>query len=338
MTAHSSPFRVDVETVADGVQVYLLRDERAWSSARVVPGLGNNLISFQVGLAGRSQALETIYFPSTGDGVKKTAVFAGNPILFPYPNRVRDGQYTFEGTTRDLRSLGRNGYVIHGFVFDAPWQVAEASTDGGARLVSTLRWEDMPSVQEPYPFPFLLTVAYTLVGATLRMQAWVLNTGRRRLPMGFGIHPYFRLPLAEGGRRQDCLVRVPARKQWELDANLLPTGRVVPVPPDRDYRRPHRLGEQTLDDVYTDLEREASWSECQLMDPAAAVRLKVRADEAFREWVVYAPPDQPTICFEPYTAPTDAINLQNRGIDAGLVVLEPREEWTGIVEFIVEPV
>jgi len=38
------------------------------------------------------------------------------------------------------------------------------------------------------------------------------------------------------------------------------------------------------------------------------------------------------ICLEPYTCTTDAINLQQQGLDAGLRVLEPGESWRGIIE------
>jgi aldose 1-epimerase len=38
---------------------------------------------------------------------------------------------------------------------------------------------------------------------------------------------------------------------------------------------------------------------------------------------------------EPYTCITDAINLQQRGVEAGLLVLPPGGRWTGVVELRV---
>ena len=48
--------------------------------------------------------------------------------------------------------------------------------------------------------------------------------------------------------------------------------------------------------------------------------------------VVYAPPTRPTICFEPYTCPTDALNLAAGGLDVGLIVLAPGERWSDWIE------
>jgi aldose 1-epimerase len=38
------------------------------------------------------------------------------------------------------------------------------------------------------------------------------------------------------------------------------------------------------------------------------------------------------VCLEPYTCTTDAINLEQRGVDTGWRVLDPGREWSGVVE------
>jgi aldose 1-epimerase len=53
--------------------------------------------------------------------------------------------------------------------------------------------------------------------------------------------------------------------------------------------------------------------------------------------VIFAPPFRPVVCLEPYTGTTNAVNLQNDGIDAGLVVIEPGSSWTGEVRFSLRP-
>jgi aldose 1-epimerase len=62
------------------------------------------------------------------------------------------------------------------------------------------------------------------------------------------------------------------------------------------------------------------------------VRLGLYVSPDFRELVVFTPPHRQAIALEPYTCATDAINLQTQGIDAGLLVLRPGEEWKGVVE------
>jgi aldose 1-epimerase len=63
--------------------------------------------------------------------------------------------------------------------------------------------------------------------------------------------------------------------------------------------------------------------------------LAVRAAPAFREVVAFTPQNRQAVALEPYTCTTDAINLQPRGVDAGLLVLPPGGSWSGVVEFAV---
>ncbi len=63
--------------------------------------------------------------------------------------------------------------------------------------------------------------------------------------------------------------------------------------------------------------------------------LSVSCSPAFRELVVFVPPHRQAFCIEPYTCTTDAINLQQQGLDAGLLVLPPGEKWSAVVELSV---
>ena len=60
----------------------------------------------------------------------------------------------------------------------------------------------------------------------------------------------------------------------------------------------------------------------------------MESDAIFRELVVYTPPGRDAICFEPYTCPTDAINLEAKGIPAGIIVLSPKETFFATVRIL----
>ena len=77
--------------------------------------------------------------------------------------------------------------------------------------------------------------------------------------------------------------------------------------------------------------RDSGWCDCEYEDPSAGTRIRIEADSTFREWVTYAPSDKPVVCFEPYTCTTDAVNLDTREIDGGLVSLAPGESLVGSV-------
>ena len=53
----------------------------------------------------------------------------GTPILFPFPNRIRDGKYTFEGKSYEI-PVGTKVHAIHGFAIAANWDVVDHGADG----------------------------------------------------------------------------------------------------------------------------------------------------------------------------------------------------------------
>ena len=64
--------------------------------------------------------------------------------------------------------------------------------------------------------------------------------------------------------------------------------------------------------------------------------LVVRVSPVFRELVLFTPPHRKAVCLEPYTCPTDAVNLAARGLDVGWQVVAPGQSWHAAVEFRVE--
>src|SRR5690606_41635561 len=77
------------------------------------------------------------------------------------------------------------------------------------------------------------------------------NTGSGPMPMGYGLHPWFPLPLSPKGRRSQCRVTAPVTGVWELDARLLPTGEIRQPAPARDLSRDVHLADEEYDVVYT---------------------------------------------------------------------------------------
>ena len=66
-------------------------------------------------------------------------------------------------------------------------------------------------------------------------------------------------------------------------------------------------------------------------------RIEIRTTANFRESVLFVPPHRRAVCVEPYTCVTDAVNLQQRGVDAGWRELPPEGNWSGVVEFRWNP-
>lgn len=312
-------------------QVYRLRDVESGAEALVAPSLGQNLYSLRVPVRGAT--IEAMIDPGEP---ARGGVGMGNPILFPYPNRVREGRFSYGGRQVHL-DVRMGGNSIHGLVASRPWQVVATANRDSAAITSSIASADHAEITRQWPFPFEFTVTYALSGSTVRIDAVATNVGATPMPFGYGIHPYFRLPLAESGRREDCVLTAPASRQWVLDAGLLPTGEIMPVNGDRDFRAGRALGDTTLDDVFTGVATVNGRGATVYRDPAAAAEVVVEADPSFRELVIYAPPGRPLLCIEPYTCTTNAFNLQPEGHDAGLLELGPGASWRGSMWITVRP-
>ena len=318
-----------------GFSVYILADKATNSHAYIIPDCGNNCFRFTQRMHG--QQIEIIESPPNLEMISKNVFRYGNPILFPFPNRIRQGKFTFEGKEYSFTLQNHHdgaGNWIHGFVCKRPWNVEEYSESEklGAYLRCSFDSTRFPEIDEQFPFPFLITVTYSLKDGTLTVDADIKNIGNNNMPMGFGIHPYFRAPLGKDSSAADCTIHVPANKYWEL-AEKLPTGKILPVEGKYDLRSPQILEELEFDDVFTDLIFESNVTRTILNDTKAKIRIIVEADTLFREIVVYTPP-RPSVCLEPYTCVTDAVNLHSKVIDAGLRILKSGETLHGKIRII----
>ena len=306
------------DKIVDGFHVYALRQAET-AIAEIVPALGNNCYAFRV--AGRVLIDE----PPDLATLQERPTAYGNPILFPFPNRIRDGSWTFEGETYQFDKPPDAPTTIHGLLLNRPYQLQRhAADENGATLVCTLNSHDVPDIGRQYPFPFHIEITYTLKDSVLTMGISIKNTGKRNMPMGFGIHPYFRV-----ANPSQAKITVPAAKYWELDNVLVPTGKQLPVAGALDLRDGKPFVGLKLDHVFTDVQLTDGVSRCIIGN-----ELVMEADAIFRELVVYTPPGRDAICFEPYTCPTDAINLEAKGIPAGIIVLSPEETFAATVRIL----
>ena len=327
------------DKTVDGFQVCVLQEGQK-AVAEIAPGLGNNCYAFRVadtrsGSEGGNW-LSLIDPPPDLTTLQDHPDIYGIPVLFPFPNRIRGGTWRFEGETYQFDKPAESPTSIHGLLLNRPYQVERHAADAdGATLVCTLDSRGFPDIGRQYPFPFKIWITYTLKDAVLSMGVSIQNAGSRNMPMGFGIHPYFRVGLSSDANASTALIKVPAATYWELDADSVPTGKRLAAVDALDLRDGKPFADLTLDHVYTDVPMKADGvSRCVIENPDTGHGLLMESDGQFRELVVYTPPGREVICFEPYTCPTDAINLEARGIPAGVIVLAPDATFSAIVRIV----
>lgn len=304
------------------LEIIKLEDAASGATAKILPGFGFNC--YELLLPRGERRADVLWSVDGFDTGNQRASGSGIPILFPFPGRIRGGVFRFEGSEYKLPSDDGRGNAIHGFVLNRPWQVVEAT---GQRVVGRFHASQIDkNLLDLWPADFRLTVAYELNGTTLDMQVTVDNPDGRPLPVGFGIHPYFRLPLRPGATVDSCQITVPAASYWEL-VNLLPTGHRFPV----DERRrllDSPIDQVTLDDVLGDLEFDAGQCTGRLVDAATGDRVEIAFGEDFRACVVYTPPHREAICIEPYTSVPDPFTLEEQGVESGLRILARGESFS----------
>lgn len=307
--------------------VTTLRDGASNAEAVIDAALGNNVLRFRASPSVRAPPIDVLVQPGE-QGLR--GYRAGNPLLFPFPNRVRGGRFSFgsHDVVMDVNEAVR-GNRIHGLVFDRAFLVESVGVDAaGAYHRASLDLHHDAALARQFPWPVRFIVETRLLGGALTQAFSAMNVGSEPLPLGFGTHPWF--PNTMGGERGESVVRVPGRRRWRLVEGV-PTGEREEVAGGKfDLHAGRTLGGEEYDDVLTEPERRPdAWTEASIR--YGAVEILVEASETFREWVVFAPLTRPVICLEPYTCTTDAVNLAARGIDSGLITLAPGEKWEGTI-------
>lgn len=306
----------------------LLRDEASGSTASILPTLGFNCYSFRAVVA--RDPVEVLWAtPDFGEpGTRPSR--SGIPILFPFGGRLRGQSFTFDGRTFRVDAAPvNNGNAIHGFVLNRPWRVLEQTI---SRAVGEFQASiDEPALLDQWPADFRLRAAYTVEGATLRIDFGVHNPGDPPLPFALGAHPYFRLPLGQGDRAA-CRITVPASTYWDL-ADGIPTGRQASVDETRDLTKGRQFGEIELDTVLTDLEVHDGRVATTIEDPRSGHTLTQTFDQSFHHCVVFTPPHREAIAIEPYTCVPNPFGLEESGVRTGLRVLASGQSFAASIQF-----
>ena len=258
--------------------------------ACVAPELGSNFYRFKVG--------EHELLHSEAEKLKKRD-HTGNFVLWPFPNRVRHKQYTYQDREYSLSNVHHSptdASLIHGLVYDRSWSYEQLSADQECAVVTTYVeiTPDSPNY-DAYPFASRLALTYTLTSRGLTVTYTVQNRGSQVLPHGFALHPYFNLLSGS----EETLVTLPATQVMEADSELLPTGRLLDL--DTVMYAQFNLNEPTpvshlrLDHVYTAL---PGTHESRIDYHGLDLGLKITASHDFTHAVIYTPTQSPFFCLE----------------------------------------
>jgi aldose 1-epimerase len=286
--------------------------------ATFVPRLG------MVGVSLRHAGEELLDRRAGLEAYRDTGAVMGVPLLHPWANRLARDELLVHG--RRVRLAGsqlvrrdEHGLAIHGLLGAHPgWSVHELDADGhAARLVAGLDSAADADLIAAFPFPHELVLEATVTAQALRIATTVRATGTVAVPVAFGFHPYLRIP---GVDRADWQVALPARRRFELDARGLPTGRRR-----GEAAAAFRLAGRTFDDGYDGIGDGATFSVS-----GAGLEIAVTHERGYPAAQVFSPYGAEYICFEPMTAPTNALATGD-----GLRFAAPGESFTAVFSIAV---
>jgi aldose 1-epimerase len=274
------------------MHIVTLTDPSSPVAAQFVPDagmIGISLTDSGVELLGQRRGLDAYVTAGKTMGI---------PILYPWANRLGGNTYTAENVTVRLTPgengvrLDPNGLPIHGTLAAYPgWRVTAESAN---ELTAELDFGTDPRLLASFPYPHVLAMTVNLAERTLTTRTTVIATGDKAVPLCFGFHPYLRLPNVP---RSEWIIETPPLRHLSLDEQQLPTGETAP-----QLARLEPLDDKTFDDAYDQVNDGAVFAMS-----GGGRRLEVHFEQGYPATQIFAPLAEQVVCFEPMTAPTDAL-------------------------------
>ncbi|MET4638358.1 aldose 1-epimerase family protein [Mycetocola sp. 2940] len=251
-------------------------------------------------------------------------------VLAPWPNRVADGRYVFDGVAHQLPiNEPERANAAHGLV-------AWLSFDLVDRTVSALKLETTIQPQPGYPWRVRVRVEFELGSWGLRQRIRATNESESEAPIGLGGHPYVVAGPVGPGAVDDWSLELPATEVMLVSADrLLPVGIADVTLHDGgslDFRVGRTICGTVINHAFTSL-RAGADGRAHVRVSSGDRGIDIACDPSV-DWVqVYtaesftSDSNRHALAVEPMTCPPDALN---NGRD--LRVLRPggstHIEWT----------
>ncbi|MGI8506762.1 MAG: aldose 1-epimerase family protein [Solirubrobacteraceae bacterium] len=272
----------------------------------------------EVGGALRSYAVEG-HELLDGYSADERCTSARGHSLIPWPNRLRYGRYSFDGSDHQLPLTEPAKHnAIHGLVRWANWTAA-------SREREHVRMEYLLHPQSGWPFALALAIEYSLSDDGLTVRTAASNVGSGACPYGAGAHPYLTL----GTETIDSLrLEAPGQRYMTSDDRGIPTGTETVDGTQFDFLEARELGDTQLDTGYADLRRDRDGrARVRLATPDGERRATLWLDKRYQYLMLFTGDSLPEparrrrgLGIEPMTCAPNALQSAE-----GLQILGPGE-------------
>jgi len=234
------------------------------------------------------------------------------PKLFPFPNRIKDGKYSFEGKDYQLRkNFVSQNHAIHGLLIESNFKIIGKNIEYEK---ATVQLEYISEGQDQgYPFKYKLSVDYSLSSDGLSCKTIVSNNSSTNIPIGDGWHPYIQLEA----QLDNLKLQIPSCSRLETDNRLIPTGNIFN---EERFKKPEQIKDTCFDDCFM-IEGKESIAEIHLFNEEKNIEMILWQENGkgkYGFFQLYIPPNRKSIGIEPMTCAPDAFNNK-----LGLIILRP---------------
>jgi aldose 1-epimerase len=227
-------------------------------------------------------------------------------IAVPWPNRIADGRYVFEGVMYELPvNEPERGCALHGLAFFKEWTLL--ARDPNSVTLSVALGET-----EGYPHALQVDVEYRLSDKGLHNRVTARNTGDTAAPYGVCPHPYL---IAGDAPLDEWSLEVAAGSFLEVTPDrLLPTKVRSLDDHEFDFRAGRVIGTTEIDHAFTDIAFDGDGeARMEVRDPSGTA-VGMTWDRSC-PWLQIHTADKPApavnrvgLAVEPMTCPPDAFN------------------------------
>lgn len=236
--------------------------------------------------------------------------------LSPFPNRIKDGKYSFENDDLSLEiNSPSEHHSIHGLLYKEPFEVLSTNCeDDSASIV--LRC-DYDGKSEGFPFKYSLEQEISFSeGNQLTVTTKIENKDIRSIPIGDGWHPY----IKTGSNVDDLSIEFPSKGQLIVDERMIPTDEAIEF---TNFNKLAPLAGTFFDDCFL-LDETMPEHVTTIVDRDKSITIDVwqqGGDKGYNYLQIYTPPTRDSIAIEPMTCIPDAFNNE-----VGLMALAPNEQ------------
>ncbi len=241
--------------------------------------------------------------------------WAKSSLLFPFPNRLREGRYEWEGETHEFPvNDPATGNALHGLGLEKDIQLIGYEV-GEDEATAVCQYQSKGE-EAGYPFPFTFSVVFKIrhpdeFTVTLALR----NDGQRPLPAGIGWHPYFQMGPTEV---KELELQMPACHLVGIDAAMIPTGKRYAYD---EFAEAKKLGATVLDNCFA-LDDTPGIAEVFLRRGTTQLRFWQETGPGKYNFVqLFTPVHRNSIAIEPMTCNIDAFNNGE-----GLATIAPGSE------------